>query len=516
MTIFGPEVVFQNPGPNQPVNVDDAPVNHVDVFFSKPIDAGTFTADDVSITDPTGDPVGGISVTELPAVTTVIDEGFGAGLPAGSRLNGSAELVDAEIQLTSSGENRTAGSFFMAPVQLPEFGSLQVSFDFRFGFPGGGEGMTLTLLNGDDFDTGYLGAFGSGRARNLGYGDGPGGRSVAVELDTRDNPDGNDIDANAVGIDVNGDVESIAQVTSPFDLDDGLTHSMRVLVDAAGCLSVFVETGSGEVQLFNEVCTGVDLGSEVIIGFTASTGGSTNDHFVDNVQVDLLLPPGVGFGIDFDDQLDIGFYDLTIGPEIEDLVRGLTMDEAYMGRFGIGGPGPMILGQTPPDGAGLLAPFDGVDLQFDRPIDLTSLGAEDVVFTGPGEVPIEILSLDLVPVAPVMLFEDFLGVPPNLTLHGSAFIGGGELVLTEDDSRVAGSAFFDPLFDAPTDTFSVEFEFRMEGFFEGEGEGEGFSGGNGIVLSVMDARTDPDPGVFPAGILSERSSRTPSHDMVSK
>jgi hypothetical protein len=201
----------------------------------------------------------GVNGTALPAPTGT-----------GWTRNGSASVSGTDLVLTTATANQ-AGSAF-STTTLPSEG-LDARFTAAIGGGTGADGMTFTMLDGSLPAT-SLGAAGGG----LGYG----GLSpaVAVTLDTYQN--GLDPSANFVGV-ADGVLSSgadnlhyIATASTIGPLTSG-THDLEVAVHG-GHLQVTVD---GTLR----IDTPVTLPATVRPGFSAGTGGQTDQHVVRNVSV---------------------------------------------------------------------------------------------------------------------------------------------------------------------------------------------------------------------------------------
>jgi hypothetical protein len=205
---------------------------------------------------------------------------------SGLTLNGSTAAVTNGIdpapvlRLARAPVVFDGGSAFTSDrVCLVRFSSF---FEFRITNPGGlpdatpqagADGLTLTLQSAGPTALGGLGG-------GLGYfGIAP---SVAVELDTWNN---GPIDAgtNHVGIDINGDVNSVVKAAVPGRFDDGTLWS--VWVDYNGTTLEVRVSNTGVRPAAPTVSHVIDipatLGSDAgFVGFTAATGAAWGDHDV--------------------------------------------------------------------------------------------------------------------------------------------------------------------------------------------------------------------------------------------
>ena len=214
----------------------------------------------------------------LPAVTA-----------AGWQRNGSASVSGSAVQLTPATATQ-AGSVIYTTAQASA--ALRVCFTADIGTGTGADGMTLLLLN-PAAGGGALGAGGSG----TGYG---GLAGYAVALDTYDSGTG-DPSGNFVGIADSGTAAALHYLSTSTaipTLHNGGPRQVEVAV-VSGRLQVKV----AGVQVLD---TAVSLPANVLVGFSAGTGGLTDRHLVSAVKVGggggpapaslAVAPASVAFG----------------------------------------------------------------------------------------------------------------------------------------------------------------------------------------------------------------------------
>ena len=211
-------------------------------------------------------------------------------------LNGDAAAIqvgeDHVLRLTPA-EAGTWGSAFLAePLTFPSDLSFSTHFALRISDPGpkvGADGLAFVVHTDPRGPT----AMGEGGG-NIGYFDFVNGEtqiqpSVAVEFDTFKLagvvPDPS---SNHVGIDVNGDVTSVASAEAPQPLDNGNVKYCWVDYDGAADL-MEVYFSERDLKPTTPILTHtLDLGAifgdqrELYAGFTAGAGGEYENHDVLN------------------------------------------------------------------------------------------------------------------------------------------------------------------------------------------------------------------------------------------
>jgi hypothetical protein len=241
----------------------------------------------ITIDNPTGASLG------APRTATVIL--FGDELPryndfssiAGLQLNRNALQVGNILQLTSDDSEQAGSALFNSTISLAANASFRSVFTFQLiGGSGGSDGFTFVFHN-DPRGPIAVGAPGSG----LGY-DGI-ANAVAIKFDTYRN--GLEINDNHISI-VEGSIwNQIATGIPELDLNSGVI--LYAWVDYNGeskSLSVYL-SGTPEKPMFLLVEATINLeqsvGSEAYFGFTAATGGLTNEHQILSWQLDQIPPP---------------------------------------------------------------------------------------------------------------------------------------------------------------------------------------------------------------------------------
>lgn len=212
-----------------------------------------------------------VASTPAGASTTVPDPTAG-----GWQLNGSASIAGGGLQLTPAAAQQAGSGFW--PTAVPS-ASLSVAFDATIDSGNGADGMTLALLDPASSSPTGLGAPGGGEGFS-------GLTGTAVSLDTYKNA--NDPSNNFVGVASGGVADALTYVATapaPGPLVNATHHV--VLTVASGHLKVSVD-GNALLDVVRS------LPANVLVGFTAGTGGLYDRHLVSHVVVgSTTSPPSV-------------------------------------------------------------------------------------------------------------------------------------------------------------------------------------------------------------------------------
>jgi hypothetical protein len=192
----------------------------------------------------------------------------------GWKLNGSASIVGPRLQLTPATSNQAGSAFWPNALSSNQ---MTVDFDATIDAGTGADGMTLTLANPTAGAT-ALGAPGSGE----GYG---GINGTAISLDTYVSGPGDPSD-NFVGVATSGDATHLVYSATSV-------AAVPALKNATRHLTVIVNAGQLNVKIdgLTVLTSTVTLPPQVLVGFTAGTGGVTDRHAVSNVSVTLGSSP---------------------------------------------------------------------------------------------------------------------------------------------------------------------------------------------------------------------------------
>jgi glucose/arabinose dehydrogenase/PKD repeat protein len=190
----------------------------------------------------------------------------------GWKLNGSAVMSGPSLVLTPATANQSGSAFWPTSVQTE---GLKLSFDATIAHGTGADGLTFTFLDPSQPAT-SLGLGGGG----LGF---AGLTGVAVALDTYQGP--TDPSANFVGVATGGDASDLTYAITSSNvpnLTDQNPHHVELSV-LNGHLKVKVDG----VQVVDST---TPLPKRALLGFTAGTGGLTDEHTITNVVVSPPAP----------------------------------------------------------------------------------------------------------------------------------------------------------------------------------------------------------------------------------
>jgi hypothetical protein len=198
-------------------------------------------------------------------------------------LNGSAALVsgDSVLRVAPVGIGNSGSAFITQSYGVFDRTSFSVFFQFRIGDGSGADGMAFVVQN-NSAGANAIGGAGGG----IGYSSMS--ESVAVEMDTYYNSSW-DPDENHVGINLEGNLTSATDFTPGADLNSGASQYMWVDYNGAfNELSVYYNTTNSkpgspnttlDIDLFDQI------GGNAYVGFTAATGGGTDNHDIEDFSV---------------------------------------------------------------------------------------------------------------------------------------------------------------------------------------------------------------------------------------
>jgi hypothetical protein len=204
-------------------------------------------------------------------------------------LNGSATLADggSTLRLTPASNSLAGSGFLPTPFTFNESTNFDAAFQFRIydGSSGGADGLTMVFHSDPDGSS----ALGGGGV-NLGYAGIS--SSFSVEFDTWDNGDIDDDSGNHFAVNFNGSVDSVnGTVIDPgFDLESGDTiYAWLSFTGSDNLLKIYISEAS--TRPANPQLTLASNFTDVVgecawVGFTASTGGASNVHDIEDLQLD--------------------------------------------------------------------------------------------------------------------------------------------------------------------------------------------------------------------------------------
>ncbi|MBD3883958.1 hypothetical protein IFO70_19580 [Phormidium tenue FACHB-886] len=196
-------------------------------------------------------------------------------------LNGNSSSTGGVLRLTPAQTNQAGSAFLNTPYSIDGNTSFKTRFQFRLSGgdgTGGANGLVFMLQNSNS---------GSGALGSLGGGEGYSGigKSLAIEFDTHKSSW--DPNNNHVALLRDGDVtKSLAVASANIDLNGG--SALNAWIDYDGLsdqLSVYLSSGSSQPAsaLFtSKIDLASVVGSKAYVGFSAATGGLTNQQDLRN------------------------------------------------------------------------------------------------------------------------------------------------------------------------------------------------------------------------------------------
>lgn len=225
-----------------------------------------------------------VTAIMLPAAasaTTLIYSDFT--YTAGLQINGNAAAVNDGtrnvLRVTPSQFNQSGSVFSTSAITFGANYSFSTRFTFNFNDPGNGGADGLTFVIQPNSNT--TGGLGGG----IGY---QGiGNSLGVEFDNWNNGGIDNNSDNHVGINLNGSVNSVALIQSPFALDSG--QDLTAWIDYNGASQLLeVRFSNGNVRpgaallTYNLDLAAVVGNAQAYVGFTSGTGAARANHDVVN------------------------------------------------------------------------------------------------------------------------------------------------------------------------------------------------------------------------------------------
>ncbi|WP_019605295.1 carboxypeptidase regulatory-like domain-containing protein [Teredinibacter turnerae] len=313
----------------------------------------------------------------------------------GSATTYSNNTSEAAMRLTPALSGQSGSVFTTEPIALVDSKGFNASFSTSFAF-------RISNSNGNHNDSDGAGADGlvftiqtnSNSVGSTGLGIGYQGipNSVGIEFDTYDNSPANgfsqnDVSGNHVGIDINGNIDSIAQIPITERLNNGgIWHTWIDYNGVTDLLEVRLSQTAARpaspilsIQIDLVEVLGVE---DAYIGFTSGTGASWGNHDILSWQFANRFAP-IGERSDLTlSQLTVTENDnalLVASARIGNASVGASPDGAFV-RFYLGNPDTgTSLGEVVVPS---LSPGEFVDIQFP---DITGIasGATITAFVDP-------------------------------------------------------------------------------------------------------------------------------------
>lgn len=226
---------------------------------------------------------------------TVVAPNFTDGRHEEFQMLGDAVLNEDFIKLNQNVLWTAGSAVYKQRITLPDDGSFSAYFTFSMEDPmcssngKGADGIALILKS-------KLESIGQ---KGLGIGYSGIAPSVAVEFDTFANGEFADPNDNHIGVNFNGIMTSVATEKAPFQLNSGDLYHAWIDFDGTRRLLEVRLSKSEERPSKPAFSRTLDLhqiiGSDVYVGFTASTGSCRELHSIHSFYFNADLVPG---GID--------------------------------------------------------------------------------------------------------------------------------------------------------------------------------------------------------------------------
>jgi len=192
------------------------------------------------------------------------------------------DTTNAWLQLTTP-DTYVVGSAFETG-HLVNGGEVEIDFMFYIGGGTGADGISLTALDTGRYDGVFLGGDGCG----IGFGGGlpctpgPALPGWSIEIDTHYNSEPEGLEPSSsdhMAFYFDGNLADIAAWATLPTIEDTGWHNMRVLIEAP---HVLVQV-DGTTYIDTDLDGAFDFNAW--LGFTAGTGGLTNYHLIDSLEV---------------------------------------------------------------------------------------------------------------------------------------------------------------------------------------------------------------------------------------
>ena len=225
---------------------------------------------------------------------------------AGLNLVGGATTNNGNLFLTLN-QTFTAGGVWHQTAQNVS-GGFDTTFSFRMSNPGGADGMAFVLQNDSPTVLGSCGgAMGYSSGTSTGCTQGTNAdiqNALVVELDIWNNTEYQDTSFNHVSVqrsispnELCHNLNSLASVDAPFNLNDAATHVCRIRHDGLETLEVYLDDLGTPLLTVAVKLTDVGLANGAgWVGITGATGGVSTFHIVEDWTFDSCTGARVPYG----------------------------------------------------------------------------------------------------------------------------------------------------------------------------------------------------------------------------
>ena len=228
------------------------------------------------------------------SATTLLYNDFSS--VAGLQLNGDASQAGSALRLTPAVSGQSGSAFSTSTVSLASDASFSSAFRFRISNSGGicdGDGCGA---DGIVFAVQTVSNTAGGAGGGIGYQGLP--NSVGIEFDTWNNGGIDDFNGNHVGIDLNGNVDSVllasiatrmnnAAIWSAWVDYNGVTDLLEVRLAEGESVA---RPGSALLSYVVDL-TGILGTTDAFVGFTSGTGAAWGDHDILAWQFNSTFDP---------------------------------------------------------------------------------------------------------------------------------------------------------------------------------------------------------------------------------
>lgn len=213
---------------------------------------------------------------------------------SGLTLNGAAAQAGNVLRVTPAANSQAGSAFSTNTVSLAAGAAFSTFFQFRFSSPGGASDGDSLGADGLVFAVQTVANNVGGIGGGIGY---QGiGNSVGIEFDNWNNGAWDDNDGNHVGIDINGNIDSVVQTHVATNFNGSGIWNAWVDYDAATDLLEVRLTQALLRPVLATLSYSVDLATvlgstNAYVGFTSGTGSAYANHDVLSWQLEDRFRP---------------------------------------------------------------------------------------------------------------------------------------------------------------------------------------------------------------------------------